>query len=97
VSLKIAPQALRDIRMADGWWKANRPSAPDMLSVELEDALRLLSAQPLAGVALAHPQYGRIRRLYLRGTRYLLYYSVQGEDVRVLRLWHTSRGAKPKF
>jgi plasmid stabilization system protein ParE len=49
------------------------------------------------GAAALHVGAREIRRLLLRGTRYFIYYSVHDADVEVLRLWHVSRGARPKL
>lgn len=95
MKLKLSPQARSDIRTAHAWWKANRPAAPHLLRDELRKAFDLLREQPqLGGSALDVGAHG-IRRIYLRGTRYFLYYSVHEEAIEVLRLWHASRGKKP--
>ena len=37
------------------------------------------------------------KRLHLARIHYFLYYRVLGEEVQVLRIWHTSRGTDPKL
>jgi plasmid stabilization system protein ParE len=94
--VKLSPEAREEIRGAVSWWKANRPKGPRLLRDELRTAFTLLEAQPLAGLAApGAPESSGIRFLLLRGSRFLLYYSVHEEDVEVLRLWHTSRGTRP--
>ncbi|HEY8208202.1 MAG TPA: type II toxin-antitoxin system RelE/ParE family toxin [Myxococcaceae bacterium] len=95
--LKIAPQALKDIRTVDAWWRANRPAARHLLRAELRKAFRLLREHPHVGSHGLHVLARGIRRLYLRKTRYFIYYSVRGEDVEILRVWHSSRKVEPRF
>ncbi len=64
---------------------------------ELRQAFRLLPDHPRIGTTAADETAREIRRLFLRGTRYFIYYSVRDEDVEILRLWHASRGAKPRI
>ena len=75
MALKVSRQALSDIRAADAWWRANRPTARELFSLELRQAFRLLEEQPQLGSAAADSAAQGIRRLYLRGTRYFLYFS----------------------
>ena len=96
MALKAAPQALRDIRAATAWWKANRPAAPDLLREELRRAFRVLVQRPQIGAKSLDAESEGIRRLFLRVTRYFIYYSVHEYDIEVLRVWHASRGTKPE-
>lgn len=97
MNLKVSPQAAADIRTANAWWRVNRPAAPELLTEEIRRAFRLLVAQPLSGAQVPNTVSEGIRSLYLRGTRYCLYYSTTVEDIEVLRLWHASRGTKPRL
>lgn len=97
MKLKFAPQAHEDLKGARAWWKKNRDKAPQLLRDELKRAFALLKMQRQIGeVALDVGAQG-IRRFYLRGTRYFIYYEVHDDDVEVLRLWHASRGEPPKL
>jgi len=99
VKLVISPQAADDIEVAMRWWAANRPSAPDLLEREWLRALEFVSTAPsgCAGLGLRSPKLRNVRRVPLPKTRYLLYYRVMETEVRVLRLWHASRGVLPKL
>jgi plasmid stabilization system protein ParE len=57
----------------------------------------LLREHPHVGSHGLHVLARGIRRLYLRKTRYFIYYSVRGEDVEILRVWHSSRKVEPRF
>ena len=67
-----------------------------MLSDELESAYALIQDLPLAGEAVPHTRIRHVRRVLLGRTQYYLYYAVVDErTIRVLALWHTSRGRRP--
>ena len=95
MALKFSPQAVADIRVAVAWWTANRPAAPALLREELREAFRVLADHPRMGAMALESSAQGIRRLFLRGTRYFVYYSVHNGDVEVLRIWHASRGTGP--
>lgn len=95
--LVFAPQALDDIEVASRWWRSNRPAAPRLLERELLAVLTLLQSAPLSGAPLRSHRLPGVRRASLPRTRYLLYYRVleTPDNLRVLRLWHASRGMAP--
>ena len=95
MKLKFSPQFQADVRVARQWWKTNRNKSPELLSAELRRAFTLLKSQRLIGEAALDVGAEGIRRLYLRGTRYFVYYEVHETDIEVLRLWHSSRGDQP--
>jgi plasmid stabilization system protein ParE len=99
VKLVFAPQALDDIEVASRWWHSNRPAAPELLDRELLAVLALLQSAPLSGALLRSERLPGVRRVPLPRARYLLYYrSIEEADtVRVLRLWHASRGTTPSL
>ena len=68
---------------------------PHLFQEELRRAIRLLPEQPSVGKPALDLAVRGVRRLLLRASRYLVYYSVHDDAVEVLRLWHTSRGSKP--
>jgi plasmid stabilization system protein ParE len=68
-----------------------------MLSDELEAAYALINDLPFAGERVPHSRIDGLRRVLLGDTQYFLYY-VTSEDraiVKILSLWHTSRGRAP--
>lgn len=79
------------------WWRANRDAAPQLLEDEIQEAKRRLLAAPYGGVRVAGE--GDTRRVLLPRTQYWLFYEVDEADqrVRVLRMWHASRGQSPRF
>lgn len=97
MNLKFAPQAREDIRIARAWWQRNRDKSPQLLRDELKRAFALLKSQPLIGESALEVGAEGIRRFYLKGTRYFIFYGVVGEDLEILRLWHASRGEKPEL
>jgi plasmid stabilization system protein ParE len=97
MKFKYAIKAREDIRVAKAWWKKNRDKAPTLLRDELKRALALLKAQPLIGEQALTEGVEGLRRFYLQGSHYFIYYAVHDEDVEVLRLWHASRGEQPQL
>lgn len=95
--LRVSPRAARDIRAAAEWWARHRNAAPALLSDELEAAYALITDLPLAGERVPHSRIEGVRRVLLGDTQYLLYYVVSDDRaiVKILSLWHTSRGAAP--
>jgi plasmid stabilization system protein ParE len=77
----------------------NRPSAPALLSDEIEAAFVLITDLPFAGEEVRHSRIANLRRVLLGRTQYHLYYAVSEdmETVEVLSLWHTSRGRPPRI
>lgn len=96
-TIRIAPQAAEQIRVAQDWWLANRPKAPDAFAEEIERGFRFVSALPNAGEPVTHSRLAGLRRLLLGRIRYDLYYvtSPDQESVDVVALWHTARGTRP--
>jgi plasmid stabilization system protein ParE len=81
------------------WWATNRPHAPKVFAEDLEAAFRLAQDLPNAGEPFRNARMPGIRRILLGRVQYHLYYQVLSEDrvVKVLALWHTSRGSSPRL
>jgi plasmid stabilization system protein ParE len=91
------PRAVEDAAAIDGWWKRNRPAAPDLFERELEEVVGLLLDAPTLG-SLADPEdhdFPNVRRALMRRTRYHIYYRVSDATLEVLAIWHASRGEGP--
>ncbi len=88
---------MRDIDRASAWWKRNRDKAPRAFDEDVDAALAFLRTHPHAGT----PYRGRasgIRSLWLDRIGYFIYYRQRANDViEVVRLWHASRGSRPRF
>lgn len=97
MKLRYSRRATADIRAAVTWWRANRPAAKDLLREELRRAVTLLKAQPRLGAPALDVPVKDVRRWLLSSSSYFLYYRVSSDAVEVLRLWHTSRGSRPKL
>ncbi|MGZ5445405.1 MAG: type II toxin-antitoxin system RelE/ParE family toxin [Thermoanaerobaculia bacterium] len=97
--LRISPRAGRQIRAAAEWWAEHRTAAATRLSDELEAAYALLNDLPFAGERVSHSRIDGLRRVLLGDTQYYLYYVVSEDRaiVKVLSLWHTSRGKPPRL
>jgi plasmid stabilization system protein ParE len=97
VHIAFHPRAVEDVTTIDGWWKVNRPAAPDLFRRELEDLVMLVATSPTLGTPADtgdHDFFG-VRRALMRRTRYHLYYRVTGDTLEVLAVWHAVRGELP--
>ncbi len=97
VRIRATRRAAAEIGRAALWWKQNRPLAPEALHEELTEAFSLLGSQPAIGAPALNAKTKGVRRIHLARVHYFLYYRVQGDEVQVLALWHTSRGAGPRL
>jgi plasmid stabilization system protein ParE len=97
MKVRVTKRAQAQIDRAATWWDDNRPLAPEAFDEDLSEAFSLLSAQPGIGVPVTNVRTPGVKRLHLARIHYFLYYRVRGEEVQVLRIWHTSRGTDPKL
>ena len=99
MKFKVAARADRHIRIADAWWRKNRPYAPAMFAENLESAFELIEVFPFAGEAVESRRRSGLRRLLLTQVQYHLYYTIAVDTgiVEVLALWHTSRRRGPSL
>jgi len=95
--VRVTKRAQAQIDRAATWWDENRPLAPEAFDEELSGAFALLSVEPGIGVPVTTTRIPGVKRLHLARIHYFLFYRVRGEEVQVLRIWHTSRGSAPKL
>jgi plasmid stabilization system protein ParE len=93
--VEVTRRAAAQIALAAEWWKDNRPSAPNAIAEDFEQAKNLLAQQPGIGARSSSPHYPDLRRLYLSRVRYHVYYYANAEAVVILAFWHASREAGP--
>ena len=95
--IDVSDLAQAQIRVADEWWRENRPKASNAIAEELDRASVLISLQPQIGARATNLSLPGVRRLHLARIRYYLYYRVTNEPdrVEVLAFWHASRGIGP--
>lgn len=96
----MSVEAIEDVTEAVRWWReALGPGVPIVLVKELQRAKKQLASTPWAGVSITKSPGGRRRKLSLLESRYLLFYEVDdaAQEVWVLRIWHMSRGRKPRL
>ena len=91
----MPPEAERQIRAIDDWWRERRPAAPQLFAQELAQAVATLEALPLAGQRIEHASVQGLRRFLLRASRVHLYYVADEHVVRVLAAWGAVRGMGP--
>jgi hypothetical protein len=95
--VEVSDEAAGQIRVAEAWWRANRPKAPNAIREELERASALITVQPDIGARAREITLEGVRRIHLRRIRYYLYYRITEtpKQIEVLGFWHSSRGDEP--
>ena len=94
----VSELAAEQIRVANDWWRTNRPKAPNAFSEDLTQVTALLALQPHLGARARNSALAGVRRVHLARIRYDLYYRVLEEpqpSIEILALWHSSRGGQP--
>jgi plasmid stabilization system protein ParE len=97
LKLNILRRAAKEMRERIERWRATHEAAPTMLEDELEHAFDLMLRHPRIGLAVANTRTKNVRLLHLTGSRHDVYYRPTKSSIHVLRVWHTSRGEKPKL
>jgi plasmid stabilization system protein ParE len=94
----VSRLAAEQIRVANDWWRANRPKAPNAFSDDLAQTTALLALQPRLGARARNAALAGVRRVHLTRIRYDLYYRIIEEpqpSIEILALRHSSRGGQP--
>jgi plasmid stabilization system protein ParE len=92
--VELAPRAHAQVRLIHEWWRANRLAAPSLFADELATALDQLERGVVFGVVYPFALF-EVRRFLLPRSRYHVFYSVDGDLVKVRAVWHASRGKGP--
>ena len=97
LEVEVTPRAVTQLERAARWWSENRPSAPNAIADDFEDAKNLLAQQPGIGAKSSSTRYPDLRRLFLSRVRYHVYYRLAPGKVLVLAFWHSSRETRPSL
>lgn len=97
LDIEISDLAKAQIRIAEDWWRLNRPKAPNAIREELERAASIISIQPEVGTRALNISLTGVRRLHLARVRYFVYYWLLADPdrIEILAFWHESRGSGP--
>ena len=95
--VKVSARAASQIRKAAEWWAKNRPAAPGAVRTDIGEALALLAQQPGIGTAYEGTRTKGVRRLLVGRIRYFIYYQDTPDTLKVLAVWHVSRGKQPSL
>ena len=98
MKIRVSARARREADRADAWWRANRPSAPDLLTRELLHVLDLLRDNPNFGVLYDATHFdGPVRRVLMKKTERHVYHGRLGDEVIILSVWGARRGRSPRL
>ena len=95
LDVQTTPDADKQVRATDDWWRRHRTAAPDLFLDELEAAFALIGSAPNVGHPYRRSPVAGTRRVLLARTRYHVYYAPLGAQVVVLAVWHARRGSGP--
>ncbi len=95
LAVEVTPRAAIQLAAAATWWAKHRPSAPDAIRIDFQEAIAVLASQPGVGARSSTVRYPGLRRLYLSIVRYHIYYQVLNGRLVVVAFWHASRGSGP--
>jgi plasmid stabilization system protein ParE len=98
-TILISARAEAAFARAEEWWRANRPTASNLLVEEFEAAAQQIARAPYGGASYPSRSAREIRRWLLPGTRYHVYYRVDeaSRTVTIRTLWHAMRGRAPRL
>jgi plasmid stabilization system protein ParE len=96
MKLRYLKRAQRQLREVSDWQEKN--GTLDDFEEELRRKVKLLKSTPYVGVTVPKTRLPGVRVVYL-STKHIIYYQVKEAAgvVEVLRIWHTSRGHRPKL
>ena len=97
LALSIVPNAEQQIRKAADWWWQNRRSAYDLFNDQLQHGFDFATTHPNASIRARDVELPNVRRILLARIQYHLYYTVEGDVVKVLAFWHARRGTPPNL
>ena len=93
--IEFTEDATQQAEVAATWWRANRPSAPELFDDELAYALDLLTKMSPLSQVWGEVEGAPVRKVRLPRTQYALYFTLVGNLVTVHALWHGARGSGP--
>ena len=67
--IEFTALASQHVREAEGWWRLNRPAAPNAVREELQQLLPLIAAQPRMGSRATNVKLEGVRRIHIRRIR----------------------------
>jgi plasmid stabilization system protein ParE len=96
LKVEFSDEAQVQVQQIDAWWRQNRPSAPDLFTAELDEAVLRLERTPTLGTPY-HGSVNAARRMLLRRTHYHVYFIERAESLYVLAVWNVYRGRGPNL
>jgi plasmid stabilization system protein ParE len=94
--VRFTATAQRHLSREKDWWLQNRLER-DLFTVEIEEAVRILSRLPGAGTRYREAGASALRRLYIRKLNCHLYYTFDQHEVIVRAVWGARRRYAPSI
>lgn len=97
LEIEVTPRALQHLQRAARWWRANRLAAPEAVTEDFEQTVKLLAFAPGIGTRTRSKQYPGLRRFQIDRVRHHVYYHVKDGKLIVLAFWGSERESGPKL
>ena len=94
--VRFTATAQRHVRREKLWWLENRVH-PELVTTEIEDALRLLAVLPGAGTLYTQAGVPNLHRVYLRKLTCHIYYTFDEQEIIIRALWSARRQRGPSL
>lgn len=89
LAVEVTALAAQHIRRAEHWWRSNRPSVPNAVREDLEQALSLLATQPRIGPIARNVKLPGVRRVYLARISSTTSTTARSKGQTCFRCWHS--------
>ena len=86
----VDPSATADLDEAVSWYEEKKHGLGLEFMMDFHSALNLLKSNP----KLYQKVVGEFRRVIMRKYPYAIYYTIEGREVLVIAVWHSSRDHK---
>lgn len=93
--LEYSPKAELEALEKDLWWTQNREKNPDLFADELAELEDALLAAPLGSPVYQRFGDREVRRKVMPKTKHLVYYHLDGDVVRIVKVWGGPKGEEP--
>ena len=94
MKIRLSNAAIRDLREAQAHIALDSPTAARQVVLRIQKAVELIASRPEIGRLSADK---KSREWSVPGLSYLFPYRVVGDELEVVRIWHTSRDRPEKW
>jgi len=97
MKFRFSPRAASEAEKKGDWWRANRPSSPDLFDEELAGTIDRVTQAPDEGAIYPSGHDVIVRRVLMPKTKNHVYYTVHEGGIVILAVWGGARRRGPKL